>query len=64
MQPLKIKENEIEKKRKSDISRERFEFRNHRMERAKLEAKATRKLRVTSKEKRQAIADAMARIKK
>jgi hypothetical protein len=34
------------------------------MERAKLEAKANRKLRVTSKEKRQAIADAMARIKK
>ena len=64
MEPLKIKENEMEKKRKSDIARGRFEFRNHRMERLKIEAKANRKLRVSSKEKRQAIADAMARIKK
>ena len=64
MEPLKIKENEMERKRKSDIARVRFEFRNHRMERAKIEAKANRRLRVSSKEKRQAIADAMARIKK
>ena len=64
MEPLKIKENEIEKKRKSDIARGRFEFRNYRMERAKIEAKANRRLRVSSKAKRQAIANAMARIKK
>ena len=63
MKPLKIRENEVEKKRKSDIARQRYEFRNHRLERAKIEAKANRKIRVSSKEKRQAIADAIARIK-
>tara|TARA_B100000035_G_scaffold310186_1_gene317575 strand:- start:6925 stop:7512 length:588 start_codon:yes stop_codon:yes gene_type:complete len=64
MVPLKIKEDEVEKKRKADIARKRYEFRNHRMERAKINAKANRRLRVSSKEKKQAIADAMARIKR
>ena len=64
MEPFKIKENEAEKKRKSDIARKRYEFRNHRMERAKIEAKTNRRARVSSTEKKQAIADAMSRIKK
>ena len=61
---FKIKENEAEKKLKSDIARQRYEFRNHRMERAKIEAKTNRRARVSATEKKQAIADAMSRIKK
>ena len=63
MVDIKLKESATVKKKKSDIARSRYEFRNQRIEREKIELKAKRKIQVSSKEKKQAIADAMARIK-
>ena len=50
----------LRKDKRSDLARSRYEFKQQRMLREKNEAKANR---VTSAEKKQAIANAMARIK-
>ena len=61
MIPLDFEDDEIKKRKKSDLARKRYEFKKQRMIRDKNKAKANR---VTSEEKKQAIANAMARIKK
>jgi electron transport complex protein RnfB len=61
MIPLDFEDDEITKRKKSDLARKRYEFKKQRMIRDKNKAKANR---VTSEEKKQAIANAMARIKK
>jgi electron transport complex protein RnfB len=61
MIPLDFEDDEITKRKKSDLERKRYEFKKQRMIRDKNKAKANR---VTSEEKKQAIANAMARIKK
>ena len=61
MIPLDFEDDEITKRKKSDLARKRYELKKQRMIRDKNKAKANR---VTSEEKKQAIANAMARIKK
>ena len=61
MIPLDFEDDEITKRKKSDLARKRYEFKKQRMIRDKNKAKANR---VTSEEKKQTIANAMARIKK
>jgi len=61
MIPLDFEDDEITERKKSDLARKRYEFKKQRMIRDKNKAKTNR---VTSEEKKQAIANAMARIKK
>ncbi len=62
MKPLAIKPNDFIKRKRADLARERYEFRNFRIARDKKEANMKRKMRVSDKEKKLAIADAIARI--
>ena len=61
MEPLYVEDNESVKNKRSSLARSRYEFKQQRILREKNDTKANR---VTTAEKKQAIADAMARLKK
>ena len=60
MEPPYIEDSELIKDKRSNIARSRYEFKQQRILREKNDAKANR---VTNAEKKQVIAEAMARLK-